>query len=343
MNNSLSLGIFAVLLGGVLQGSVLLPLKFTRRWAWENTWIGFSMVAYFLSPWVLASLLVPHFPAMLGEVPARTVPTTLLYGIGWGLGALSMGIAYRFVGMAITYAIILGLASSIGTLVPLIVLAPDRIHTRQGLSVIVSVVIALVGTAVVFWAAWERDARKSSPKTTPAEGAARNVFLGLALCVVSGVFSSFGNLGFAFGEQLSRKASALGAGPFGSGCAVWSILCFPVFLCNFAYSLYLLRSNRTASRFREPDTSYYWGLAILMGCLWIGGMASYGAGALALGKLGTSMGWILFMCSNIITGNVLGVLTGEWKGAGGRTMTIMACGVAILLGAVILVGMSGAA
>jgi L-rhamnose-H+ transport protein len=305
--------------------------------------MGFSMVAYFLSPWVLALFLVPHFPAMLGEVPTRTMPRTLLYGIGWGLGALSMGIAYRFVGMAITYAIVLGLSSSIGTLVPLIVLAPERIRTRQGLSVIASVLIALVGTVVVAWAAWERDARKSSAKVAPAEAAGRNLFLGLGLCVSSGILSSFGNLGFAFGEQFSRRAAALGAGPLGSGCAVWSVLCFPVFLCNFTYSLYLLRTNKTGSRFREQGTGYYWGWAILMGALWMGGMAAYGAGALALGKLGTSMGWILFMCSNIITGNVLGVLTYEWRGSGKRTMAIMAGGVAILIAVVILVGVSGAA
>jgi L-rhamnose-H+ transport protein len=298
-------------------------------------------VAYLLSPWLLAFLLIPHFLAMLGEVAPRAIVTSLLYGIGWGFGALSMGLAYRFVGMAITYAIVLGLSSSIGALVPLLVLSPEQVHTRQGHSVIYSVFIALVGTAVVSWAAWERDARKSSSKAQPPEAAVRNLLLGLGLCISAGILSSSGNLGFAFGEELGRRATALGAGPLGSGCAIWSVLCFPVFLCNFVYSLYLLRKNKTGNRFREPGTGYYWGLAVVMGVLWMGGMAAYGAGALALGKLGTSMGWILFMCSMIISGNVLGVLTGEWKGSSTRTMAIMAGGIAILMAAVILVGMFG--
>ena len=58
-------GLCAVLLGGILQGSVFLPMKFTQRWQWENIWACFSTVAYLCSPWFLACLLVPHFPTML--------------------------------------------------------------------------------------------------------------------------------------------------------------------------------------------------------------------------------------------------------------------------------------
>ncbi len=80
----------------------------------------------------------------------------------------------------------------------------------------------------------------------------------------------------------------------------------------------------------------------MMGALWMGGMASYGAGALSLGKLGTSMGWILFTSSMIAAANILGALTGEWKGSSVRTMAIMAAGVGILMLAVVVVGTAGA-
>lgn len=342
MEVSLSFGLSAVLVGGVLQGSVLLPMKFTRRWQWENSWICFSTVAYLLAPWLLALLLVSHFPSMLGEVPPRVLATTLLFGVGWGLGALTMGVGFRYVGMAITYAIVLGLASSIGTLVPLLVLTPERVLTRQGLSVMLGVVIALVGTAVVSWAAWERDAkRKNAPAQSTEERSGKSPVTGLVLCVSSGLLSSCGNLGFAFGHEISQRALELGAGPTGSGSAIWSVILLPVFLCNFLYSLYLLRKNRSTPLFREPGTGHYWGLAILMGVLWMGGMAAYGSGALALGKLGTSMGWILFMSSMIMTANILGVLTREWEGSSRRTMTIMAVGVVILVLAIVVVGTTG--
>ena len=342
MEASLGFGLSAVLLGGVLQGSVLLPMKFARRWQWENCWIGFSTVAYFLSPWFLAVLLISHFPSMLWDIPPRVLVTTLLFGAGWGLGALSMGVGFRYLGMAITYAIVLGLASSIGTLVPLLVLTPHRTLTRQGYAVMIGVAIALVGTAVVSWAAWERDSKKKdSAAQSSAEGPGRNLAIGLALCVGSGILSSCGNLGFAFGSQISQRALELGSGPTGSASAIWSVILLPVFLCNFLYSIYLLRKNGTAPLFRERGTSHYWGLAILMGVLWMGGMAAYGSGALALGKLGTSMGWILFMSSMVITANIFGVLTGEYEGSSRRTMTIMGAGVLILMLAIVAVGTAG--
>jgi L-rhamnose-H+ transport protein len=53
------------------------------------------------------------------------------------------------------------------------------------------------------------------------------------------------------------------------------------------------------------------------------------------------MGWILFVASMIMVANVSGLLTGEWKGSSPRTLGIMAAGIAILMIAIIVVGMAG--
>jgi len=345
LDSSQGFGILAVLVGGILQGSFFLPMKFMGRWEWENSWIGFSTVAYLIAPWLLALTLIPHFPGLMQHVSIKAIVVTLLYGTGWGVGALAMGSAYKFVGMAITYAIVLGIASSIGTLVPLLVLAPAQAFSSQGLKVIAAVVISVIGTAVVSWAAWQRDSVKSNDASRSAAAesqARRNVVFGIVLCLAAGVLASFGNLGFAFGAELSRKASEFGAGPTGSSSAIWSVLCFPVFLLNFLYCLYLLKKNKTAQRFRVQGTRYYWTLTAAMGVIWLAGMALYGAGALILGKLGTSMGWVIFMTSIILIGNLLGLITGEWKGSSKRTLATMMIGVAILVLAVAVAGTSGA-
>jgi L-rhamnose-H+ transport protein len=339
-------GLCAVLLGGILQGSVFLPMKFTQRWQWENIWACFSTVAYLCSPWFLACLLVPHFPTMLTEISHGTLASTLLFGAGMGAGALMMGLAYKYVGMAITFAIVLGISSTVGTLVPMLVLSPDQVREHQGLAVITGIVIALIGTAVVTWAASKRDARKKnvgvSVPSQPTGNSARGVMIGLALCIAAGVFSSCGNLGFAFASQISQQAHELGAGPTGAASAVWAVLLLPVFLCNFTYSLYLLRKNRSADLFRAAGTGHYWIWGVVMGVVWMSGMAAYGAGALSMGKLGTSVGWILFLTSMIVVANILGALTGEWKGADAKTLGIMAAGIMILMAAIVVVGTAGA-
>ena len=47
----------------------------------------------------------------------------------------------------------------------------------------------------------------------------------------------------------------------------------------------------------------------------MGAFALYGVGSVYLGVLGTSVGWALFQIFMIMTANLSGVLTGEWKSA----------------------------
>ncbi len=256
-----------------------------------------------------------------------------------------MGLAYRYVGMAITFAIVLGISSSIGSLVPLLVFAPDQVLRPQGISVMAGIVIGLIGTGLVAWAAWERDAAKANTGIVVQSEtltSTRNLVTGLGLAIASGLLSSCGNLGFAFANQISQRSRETGAGSIGAASATWAVILIPVFLCNFIYSLYLLRKNKSAHLFHQAGTAHYWGWGILMGIDWIAGMTAYGAGALSLGKMGTSMGWILFVSFMIIVANVSGALTGEWKGSRPKTLLIMGTGIATLMAAIVVVGMAGA-
>ena len=115
--------------------------------------------------------------------------------------------------MAIAFAIVLGISSTIGTLISLIVFAPDQVTKPQGLAVIAGIAIALVGTGIVSWAAYERDARKKDAHHKPrpgSEGSKRNVAIGLGLCITSGVLSSCANLVFSFAGQISQRAREMG-------------------------------------------------------------------------------------------------------------------------------------
>jgi L-rhamnose-H+ transport protein len=204
------------------------------------------------------------------------------------------------------------------------------------------VVLAIIGTIVVSWAAWYRDNRdKRGVEANKAERPANALAIGLPLCIGAGVLSSFGNLGFAFGNQISQRALEVGSSTLGAGSAVWAVLVPPVFLCNFTYSVYLLRKNHTFKCFRTPHTAGYFGLAVLMGTLWMGGMAAYGAGALAMGRLGPSIGWVVFMSSMILVANICGAATGEWKGASRKALNLMAAGLAVLILAIAVVGVGG--
>jgi len=75
-----------------------------------------------------------------------------------------------------------------------------------------------------------------------------------------------------------------------------------------------------------------------MGLMWIGGFAIYAPGTRLLGSLGTSVGWAVMMSTMVITANILGFLTGEWKGASRKAFRLAVAGVAILVLAIGVVG-----
>jgi hypothetical protein len=90
--------------------------------------------------------------------------------------------------MAIAFAIVLGISSTIGTLVPLLVFAPDKLMKHQGVSVIAGIAIAPVGTVPVAWVAGERDSRNKGASVaakSACEGPSRKALIGLGICIAS--------------------------------------------------------------------------------------------------------------------------------------------------------------
>ena len=75
-----------------------------------------------------------------------------------------------------------------------------------------------------------------------------------------------------------------------------------------------------------------------MGILWIGGIALFGMATANLGKLGPSIGWAIYSAVCIFTANILGILTGEWKGARRKTILVMTAGLVVLFGGICIVG-----
>ena len=77
-----------------------------------------------------------------------------------------------------------------------------------------------------------------------------------------------------------------------------------------------------------------------MGILWAGSIEYYGMATANLGKLGPSIGWAVFQSTAIFWANILGILTGEWKGVSKKALRIMAVGLLILLAGICIVGFS---
>jgi L-rhamnose-H+ transport protein len=328
------MGYVLVIAAGILQGAFILPMKSTRKWAWENTWFVYALTAFLIWPWLFLLLTIPHPLTVLTTTSMRSLVLVEVFGLGWGIGATTFGLGVKRLGMALGYTIIIGLAATAGALIPMIVLAPEKLGQPQGLLTLASLALVLIGLALGAWGGKLREPEQNSTGNEPRSSFA----VGLAICVASGLLSSCANLGFTFGGEYVRRAMELGAPESMAGNSIWAPLTLPLFICNAGYCVWLMSKNNSGGLLLLKGTHYYWALAALMGFMWIGGFFLYAPGTRRLGSLGTSVGWAVMMTTMVITANLLGFISGEWKGASRKAYGLAVAGVAFLILAICVVG-----
>ncbi len=127
MEVNIGWGVAGVLIAGLLNGSFVVPMKRMKGWHWESTWLVFSTVGLLIVPWLTAFLTVPHLGALVISSPAAELAKVLLFGLGWGIGNILFGLGVTQLGLALGYGIILGIIATVGSVLPLVILHPDRI------------------------------------------------------------------------------------------------------------------------------------------------------------------------------------------------------------------------
>lgn len=148
MSFAIWIGLTAVVFAGVLQGLFAVPMKFARRWSYEHIWLTYSLAGMVLLPWLLTSATVPHAIQVYSLTPTGVLIRIAGFGLCWGIGSALAGLGMRLLGIGLGMAIILGLAASVGSLIPLLILTPQQLHTSQGHTYLVGTAIMLAGIAV---------------------------------------------------------------------------------------------------------------------------------------------------------------------------------------------------
>ena len=338
---SAGLGFLTTLLGGFVQGTVLTPMAYLKKWPWENTWLIYSIFAYFLLPWPFALLTVPKLFSTFAAVPHQIIVRTLVLGSVWGLAVVLYGLGIDMLGLALGTAIILGLGTSVGSLVPLIGQHREKLWAPSGIGTLAGIFLLTIAV-VLFSAAGkqrERILQARSGQSAVDMGLVRSgrFLAGLLICILCGFLSPLLNITFAYSTEIQKQAINHGANPIFAGNAIWLLLANAGFLPSFFYCLYLLRKNRTCSAFGS-GTSRYWLLPPLMGLMWISCTVMYGVGANQMGSLGPVIGWPVFMSTTVLLANCWGFFTGEWRGIHGRPVHLQTAALVILVAALFTLG-----
>jgi L-rhamnose-H+ transport protein len=328
--NSAGLGFFILVIAGLMNASFAVPMKYTKRWAWENTWMVWTFFALVLLPAVAAFVTLPGLVAVYSASSVTLLWHVAIFGAGWGLAQVFFGIAVDAIGIALTFSLVLGTSAAVGALIPLLMLHSDELHTTTGHMLLLGIALLLVGVAICAVAGSLRD-KPGGTEAAPRKNSAS----GLILAILCGALASFQNFGLAFGAPLLAIATAHGANKANSANAVWLPLLLAGAIPNLLYCIYLVRKNSTAGKFSAGGVGY-WFLAFLMGGFWFGSLLLYGAAVPKLGALGPAVGWPLYMSLIVVAASLLGIVTGEWKHSGRKPLTIQLAGVAILIVAIVI-------
>jgi len=334
------LGMAIILVSGALNGNFALPMKYARHWRWENTWLVFSLTALLVLPWVLAAGFVPQLGQLYGAVPGRVLLLPLIFGFLWGIAQVTFGLSIKAVGMALSFAVVSGLGCLLGSLIPILAFNPADLFRPRGLLLLVSLPILFPGL-VLYSLAGRRREKEQIAGSGPTDMPTMSFAAGLAITIFTGIFGANLNLGFAFGGSLIQKSIKQGINPATSTYPVWALVLSAGFISNLLYCLYLLFRKQTWSTFRTAGWGKEFALAVAMGLLWLGGIVFYGIGATLVGRYGTSVGFALFSASIILSANLSGILTGEWKSTSPRTRKLLGIGMAAILVAIVVLNLGG--
>jgi L-rhamnose-H+ transport protein len=330
MHNVIWFAAVVVLIGGLMQGSFAVPMRLARRWTWENTWMVYSIVGLLLIPWAAARITIANALHLYQSVSSLTLIETGLFGLGWGIANVLFGVAVPIVGMAVSFAVVVGMSASLGSVVPLLLSHASHLIEPAGLTILAGVILACFGVTLLGAAGRSREiAEVKSTRMEP--GSQTRITIGFVLCVLAGFLAPMLNFSFAFGSEIRDNAIRMGAPASQAVNAIWVVALAGGFISNGGYCAVLLTKNKTWSRFWERGALSQCGLSFAMGILWTGGLLLYGWGASNLGALGPSIGWPIFQASIIVISSVLGIAMGEWKNAKRRTMRINYLGLAVLV------------
>ncbi|MFD2257264.1 L-rhamnose/proton symporter RhaT [Luteolibacter algae] len=333
--NDLLLPIFIVIIASVFQGTFGLGMKYVKPMAWEAWWLVHATVAMVIFPLAWALLVVPDLAGVIAQAPRNELFTGALMGFLWGIGGIMFGVSVGYIGMSLTYGIVMGSCSIIGALIPLVARF-ESINSAALPFIFGGLILLALAVVIVTIAGLKRDkmlAEAGQEIQGIAKGAAFRK--GLMIAIASGVLSAMLAVGFDNTAGIGKIAERAGALERNTALARWVVVLAGAYLMNFGYAMILLIKNKSFGSFKIPGMFRVLKWAIIAGLLWFAALGTYGQGVALMGEIGTMICWPVMLGLSLIVGNAVAVMTGEWKGVTGP-LKLMSAGVGVIIIATVL-------
>lgn len=312
------------------------PEKKVKGWSWQTYWLAQAFVCWLALPVIVAFITIPQLIVVLKEAPALPMLYSFLLGMAYGIGGTAFGIAIRYVGFSLTYAIAVGISCVLGTLLPPLLHGTlgTLLQNNGAAEIIAGISLGALGIALCGRAG--RNKEKDLEKEQSSH-AGFSLVKGLPLCLLAGILSAFYGFSIDQGQPIADTAAKYGAGNFQVN-AVYIFSNSGAFLVTFLYCLYLHKKQNSFVQYTRSANNRLgvnYSMAVLTGILWYGQFFFYGLGHVRMGNYKFSS-WAIHMIMLVLFSSVAGLLMKEWKNCSRLTRRLLAAALLVLVAAVLL-------
>ena len=314
-----------LIFASIFQGSFGLGMKYMSPLSWEAWWLIHVTIAMIIFPLLWAIIVVPNLFEIISSSPIESIQMAMLYGFLWGIGGIMFGVSVPYIGLSLTMGIVMGLAGSVGSLIPFFQ-GSNSTNDPVFSYVLVGLLISLIGVAFTAKAGIDRDKLQNSTESKNKS----NITKGILIAVVCGVLSALLNVGFSNAAPIAKTAENFGVITRNSSLVAWVVVLWGAFLMNALYCVYLLFKNNTWRSFSEVNSfkAYRW--SVIAGLCWFAALGVYGQGAALLGDIGPIIGWPILLGLSLIISNYWAYKAGEWRNAK-KPFNLLLMGLVILI------------
>lgn len=313
------------------------PQRKVAQWSWQTYWLAQAAVCWLLLPLFIAWLTIPNITTVLQEAPADAMFKTFIYGVAYGVGGTAFGMAIRYVGFSLTYAIAVGISCVLGTLLPPLVHGElAALFSQTGASWIIGgIAIGALGIALCGVAGRYKEHDLQLNKAT---GNTFSLAKGLPLCLLAGILSAVYGFSIDQGQPIAEVAEKYGSGNFKINI-VYIFSNSGAFVSTLIYCLYLHKKQKTFGEYKQAAAGnrllINFLMAVLTGLLWYSQFFFYGLGHVRMGKYQYSS-WAIHMIMLVLFSSVTGLLMKEWVGCRNKTITMLIGALLVLVAAVLV-------
>ncbi|OFX13153.1 MAG: hypothetical protein A2Z18_02025 [Armatimonadetes bacterium RBG_16_58_9] len=342
--NHLVIGFGLILVAAVSGGAFGLQYRTMRRYTVDNAALLSLFFATIVVPLIAINILLPGWFGVIKAAGFKANLLVFVLGFGWGLGATTYSYSFSILGMALAASVLKGLSIAVGSGIPLF-RHWHEVPLSARLVTLCGIVMLLVGAGIAGKAGILRE-REAKPEDEerPAKPIASCVikcsgkifWIGLFVCLLSGVLSACANLGYEYAAPLEKLAQGIG------NVDLWATLIrwMPMYWGGISALLVFQGGNMlrrgTWRNYFAPGSGRDFAISSSMGLVHFMAQIPYGIGAFYLGTLGTTVGWGANIGMALIVAASLGFITGEWKGVSKKATNTLCTSIGVLLVAIIV-------